>query len=122
MAKELNIEPKLLDIEGIMNGAVELKSITYEMMLADAIARKSKEGILFLREQQAAIDERKLNSGKVIEVNRSIGVYRANYLKKFTEYKTKNELASEQRTKIARDKQIKEYNDLADLALTLLED
>lgn len=122
MANVLNIEPKLLDIEGLMNGTVDLKTITYEMMLADAAARNSKEGILFLKEQQAALDTRTLKNGKVIEVARSIGVYRANYLKKYTEYKTKNELASEQRTKINRDNQIRKYNDLADLALSMIKD
>jgi len=130
MAKEKKIEaiePKLIDIEGLMNGTVKMDSITYRVLMADALARKSRAGIKFLREQQAIIDdERKItkgkNAGKVIKVRRSLAVYRAKYLHDFTDYKTKNELASEQKTIINRNKEIAECNDLADLALSMLDE
>lgn len=126
MAKETKIEPKLIDIEGLMNGTVDIKDITYEVMLADAVARNSREGASYLKEQQAIIDERKItkgkNAGKIVKAKRSVSIYRANYLKKFTDYKTKNELASEQKTKINRDNKIRQYNDLADLALSMIKD
>ena len=126
MAKEKKIEPKLINIDGLMNGTKELKDITYNMLIADAVARKSVEGVKFLKEQQAIIDKRTIkkgkNAGKVIDVKRSVSVYRSEYLHKFTEYKTKNELASEQRTIINRNKEIAECNDLADLALSMIEE
>lgn len=126
MAKETKIEPKLIDIEGLMNGTVDIKDITYEVMLADAVARNSREGASFLKEQQAIIDERKItkgkNAGKIVKAKRSVSIYRAKYLHDYAGFKTKNELASEQRTIINRNKQIAEYNDLADLALSMIKD
>ena len=121
MAKEKKIEPKLIDVEGLMNGTVELSTITYDVMMADALARKSKEGALFLREQQAVVKERKLKSGKTVMARQSVAVYRAKYLHDYAGFKTKNELASEQRTIINRKKDIEEKNALADLVLSMIE-
>ena len=121
MAKEKKIEPKLIDVEGLMNGTVELSTITYDVMMADALARKSKEGALFLREQQAVVKERKLKSGKTVMARQSVAVYRAKYLHDYAGFKTKNELASEQRTIINRNKDIEEKNALADLVLSMIE-
>ena len=124
MAKEKKIEPKLIDVEGLMNGTVDMKNITYEVMMADAVARNSKEGILYLKEQQAIIVERTIrkgkNAGKKVKARRSVAVYRAKYLHDYADFKTKNELASEQRTIINRERLIKEDNDLADLALSMI--
>lgn len=127
MAKKANQEPKvevkLLDIEAIMNNKLPLKEITYEMLLGDAVARKSKEGILYLREQQANIKKRKKkNSDETIEVKQSIGETRSNYLKKFTEYETKTTISNKEKTKRNREKEIQEGFDLADLALSMLEE
>lgn len=124
MAKEKKIEaiePKLIDVEGLMNGTVELSTINYDVMMADALARKSKEGALFLREQQAVVKERKLKSGKTVMARQSVAVYRAKYLHDYAGFKTKNELASEQRTIINRNKDIEEKNALADLVLSMIE-
>lgn len=123
MAKELNIEPKLIDIEGLMNGTVDIKGITYEVMLADALARKSRDGIQFLRENYGKLVERKIKkTGKVISAKNSLGVYRSEYLHEYTPYKTKNELASEKRTILNRNKDIEDANNLADLALSMLDE
>ena len=127
MAKKANQEPKvevkLLDIEAIMNNKLPLKEITYEMLLGDAVARKSKEGILYLREQQANIKTRKKkNSEETIEVKQGIGETRANYLKKFTDYETKTNISNKEKTKRNREKEIQEGFDLADLALSMLEE
>lgn len=126
MAKEKIIEPKLIDVDGLMNGTVDMKDIDYNALLADAVARNSKKGVMFLREQQATIDERKItkgkNAGKIIKARRSISVYRAKYLHDYAGFKTKNELASEQRTIINRNKEIAECNDLADLALSMIKE
>lgn len=124
MAKEKKIEaiePKLIDVEGLMNGTVELSTINYDVMMADALARKSKDGALFLREQQAVVKERKLKSGKTVMARQSVAVYRAKYLHDYAGFKTKNELASEQRTIINRNKDIEEKNALADLVLSMIE-
>ena len=127
MAKKANQEPKvevkLLDIEALMNNELQLKDITYEMLLGDAVARKSKEGILYLREQQANIKTRKKkNSEETIEVKQGIGETRANYLKKFTDYETKTNISNKEKTKRNREKEIQEGFDLADLALSMLEE
>lgn len=127
MAKKANQEPKveakLLDIEAIMNNKLPLKEITYEMLLGDAVARKSREGILYLREQQANIKTRKKkNSEETIEVKQGIGETRANYLKKFTDYETKTTISNKEKTKRNREKEIQEGFDLADLALSMLEE
>lgn len=127
MAKKANQEPKvevkLLDIEAIMNNKLPLKEITYEMLLGDAVARKSKEGILYLREQQANIKKRKKkNSDETIEVKQGIGETRSNYLKKFTDYETKTTISNKEKTKRNREKEIQEGFDLADLALSMLEE
>ena len=123
MAKEMKIEPKLIDIEGLMNGTVDIKDITYEVMLADAVKRKSQEGIEFLRDNFGKIVKRTIKkTGKVIEAKNSLGVYRAEYLHKYTPYKTKNELASEKRTILNRNKDIEDANNLADLALSMLDE
>ena len=127
MAKKANQEPKvevkLLDIEALMNAELQLKDITYEMLLGDAVARKSKEGILYLREQQANIKTRKKkNSEETIEVKQGIGETRANYLKKFTDYETKTNISNKEKTKRNREKEIQKGFDLADLALSMLEE
>ena len=124
MAKEKKIEPKLIDVEGLMNGTVDMKDIDFNAMIADAVARNRKDGVMFLREQQAIIDERTItkgkNKGKIVKARRSVAVYRAKYLHDYAGFKTKNELASEQRTIINRNKEIAECNDLADLALSMI--
>ena len=123
MAKEMKIEPKLIDIEGLMNGTVDIKDITYEVMLADAVKRKSQEGIEFLRDNFGKIVKRTIKkTGKVIEAKNSLGVYRAEYLHKYTPYKTKAELDSEKRTLLNRNKDIEDANNLADLALSMLDE
>ena len=64
MTKEMKIEPKLIDIEGLTNGTVDIKDITYEVMLADALARESQEGIEFLRDSYAKIVKRTIKIAK----------------------------------------------------------
>lgn len=123
MAKETKIEPKLIDIEGLMNGTVDIKDITYEVMLADAVARKSQEGIEFLRDNFGKIVKRTIKkTGKVIDAKNSLGVYRAEYLHKYTPYQTKAELESGKRTLLNRKKDIEDAINLADLALSMLDE
>lgn len=110
----------MIDVKGIMEGKVEMKSITYEDLLNDAVERGSKEGIKFLDEQQAKVITRKKKDGTTYEAQKPLSAYRAEYLKTYAGYETKTKIKNAQKSKDSREKRIKRNSELAAAALAKL--
>lgn len=81
----------MIDIEKIYSGDLKIKDITLDVMIADAVARKDREGLSFLQtESSKKVSRKKKNSEERIEFDNPLNVYRNEYLKRIG-YKTKAE-------------------------------
>lgn len=64
-----------------------LTKLTLDDLIKDAVERKDKEALEFLKENSAKEITRKNKQGKKITVNQPITAYRMEYLKQFCGYK-----------------------------------
>lgn len=75
----------------LLLGGVEIANnrITFEIMLADAIERKSIEAYNFLNAECHKVVEKTKKSGGTYKVAQNVNVYRNDYLTKFCGYTPK---------------------------------
>ena len=83
-----------IDVEKIYSGEVKIPEITLDDLIADAVARKSKEGLEYLQQESTKQVKRTLR-GVEMMIDQPLNIYRINYLKKYCGYKTKAERAKE---------------------------
>lgn len=79
-----------IDVEKIYSGEVKIPEITLDDLIADAVARKDREGLEYLQTESIKQVKRTLR-GVEMEIDQPLNVYRNNYLKKYCGYKTKAE-------------------------------
>ena len=115
MAKEINIVPKELK-----PGSEEYKNATLEQLIGDAIARKDKEGLAFLKEQSTKMVNRRLKDGTTIKAQNNIASIRAQYAEKILKYKPDTKKASAKARKAKQEKEQKRRLSLFEEAENLL--
>ena len=105
------LKGKMIDIEKIYSGELKIKDITLDVMIADAVARKDKEGLTFLQtESNKRVSRKKKNSEETIEYDNPLNVYRNGYLKRIG-YKTKAERGSGVKNQTKKEEARKERED-----------
>lgn len=90
------IEPKLIDMT-----SAEVNKLTLDDLIKDALARKDKDALEWLKKEANEMKTRKKEDGTTYEVRKSIVEIRPAYLKKFLKYQSKSE-AAKQRAKDAK--------------------
>lgn len=86
----------------------EIRKLTLKDLIADAVERKDKDALKWLQEESAKKVERKREDGTVYEVDKSIVSIRAEYIKKFLDYKPASTLSKEMAKTRKREKREKE--------------
>lgn len=86
----------------------EIRKLTLKDLIADAVERKDKDALKWLQEESAKKVERKREDGTVYEVDKSIVSIRAEYIKKFLDYKPVSTLSKEMAKARKREKREKE--------------
>ena len=89
----------------------EYKKATLEMLVGDAVARKNKKALEWLKTESGKKDDRTRN-GVNIKVNRNIAKIRADYAKKYLGYKPKSTQSAEQARKRKQEKAEQARQDL----------
>ena len=90
----------------------EIRKLTLKDLIADAVERKDKDALKWLQEESAKKVERKREDGTVYEVDKSIVSIRAEYIKKFLDYKPASTLSKEMAKARKREKREKEREDM----------
>ncbi len=94
--------------------AEEYKKATLDDLIGDAVSRKDKKALEWLKTESGKKDDRTRN-GKNIKVNRNIAKIRADYAKKYLGYKPKTSEASEkarkQKQEKAEQERLKKFED-----------
>ena len=99
----------------------ELRRLKLEDLIADAVERKDKDALTWLKEESAKKDVRTKEDGTKYEVDKSIVSIRSNYLKKFLGYKPASTLSKEAMKARKREKREKEREDMFNQAFADLE-
>ena len=86
----------------------EIRKLTLKDLIADAVERKDKDALQWLKEESAKKVERKREDGTIYEVDKSIVSIRAEYIKKFLDYKPASMLSKEMAKARKREKREKE--------------
>lgn len=101
--------------------AEEYKKVKLKDLIDDAVARKDKEALEWLKSESGKKDKRTRNGVNVM-VNRNIAKIRADYAKKFLEYKPKSPKSAEEARKRKQEKAEKERLEMFDKAFAELGD
>lgn len=99
----------------------DYKSAKLEDLVADAVARKDKKALEWLKAESGKKVDRTRN-GVNIKVNKNIAAIRADYAKKFLGYKPKSKMSAEALRKRKQEKKEQERIALFDEAFKLLDD
>lgn len=91
-----NIVVKPIDIK-----TAEVNKLTLDELIGDAVARKDKKALQWLKEQANEMKTRKKEDGSTYQVRKSIVEIRPAYLRDFLKYQSKSE-AAKQRAKDAK--------------------
>lgn len=83
--------------------AEEYKKATLDDLVGDAVARKDKKALEWLKIESGKKDDRTRN-GVNVKVNRNIAKIRADYAKKYLDYKPKSAKSAEQARKRKQEK------------------
>lgn len=86
----------------------EIRKLKLEDLVADAVERKDKKALEWLKEESAKKDTRKREDGTTYEVDKSIVSIRAKYLKDFLGYKPASARSKEEAKARKREKREKE--------------
>lgn len=90
-----------------VNDRESLRKLTFDDLKKDAAERKDKDALLWLREQASATIERKREDGSIMEVSKPIIVVRAEYIRKYLNYKPgAKKLNTEEERKRKREKRV----------------
>lgn len=73
----------------------ELNKLTLDDLIADAVARKDREALEWLKKEANEMKDRSKEGGGTYKVRKSIVEIRPAYLKKFLGYQSKSEAAKE---------------------------
>ena len=90
----------------------EIRKLTLKDLIADAVERNDKDALKWLQEESSKKVERKREDGTAYEVDKSIVSIRAEYIKKFLDYKPASTLSKELAKARKREKREKERSDL----------
>lgn len=112
---------KKIDIDKIYDGVVKVPELTLDDLIADAVARKDKEGLEYLHTESTKQVKRTLR-GVEMMIDQPLNIYRNNYLKKYCGYKTKAERAKEADKEAKKAKARQEREDKFANAFKMLED
>ena len=99
----------------------DYKNAKLEGLVADAVARKDKKALEWLKTESGRKVDRTRN-GVNIKVNKNIAAIRADYAKKFLGYKTKSKMSAEALRKRKQEKKEQERIALFDEAFKQLND
>ena len=91
--------------------SVEYKKATLEMLVGDAVARKDKKALDWLKTESGKMENWTRN-GVTFKVNKNISTIRADYAKKYLGYKPKSTQSAEQARKRKQEKAEKERLDM----------
>jgi hypothetical protein len=94
-----------------LNNPGEFKNLKLDDLIADAVERKDKKALEWLKEQATSLKTRTRDDGTTYEVRKSIVEIRANYLKDILKYKPKSEVAKERARQAKKEKDKKELED-----------
>ena len=83
--------------------ADDFKNMKLPDLIADAVARKDKKALEWLKIESGKKDDRTRN-GVNVKVNRNIAKIRADYARKFLDYKPKSAKSAEQARKRKQEK------------------
>lgn len=103
-----------------LTNPAEFKNLKLDDLIADAVERKDRKALEWLKDQATTTKKRTRDDGTTYEVKRSIVEIRANYLKEILKYKSKSELAKEKERQAKRDKAKKELEDKFEAAFAKL--
>lgn len=95
-----------------INKPDEFKKLKLADLINDAVARKNKEALEWLKVEANSMKTRKREDGTEYEVRKSIVEIRANYVKKFLNYKTKGAAAKERAKQAKAEKQQREIDNM----------
>jgi len=112
---------KKIDIDKIYSGELKIPTLDLKALIADAVARKDKEGLEYLQTESTKQVKRTLR-GVEMEIDQPLNVYRNNYLKKYCGYKTKAERAKEADKVAKKEKARKEREDMFADAFKMIEE
>lgn len=104
-----------------LNNIEACRKLTLNDLVADAVERKDKKALVWLQEQSVTMVERTKEDGTKYQVNKSIVSIRAEYFKKFLDYKPKGKLSAEQAKQRKREKKAKEVADMFANAFAMLD-
>lgn len=99
--------------------ADDFKNVKLPDLIADAVARKDKKALEWLKAESGKKDERTRN-GVNVKVARNIAKIRAEYARKFLGYKPKGAKAAEQARKRKQEKAEQERLDMFEKAFAEL--
>ena len=89
-----------------------LKKLTLKDLIADAVERKDKKALEWLKKEANAKKQRAKADGTTYEVNKSIVEIRAAYVKAFLGYQPKGKKSAEAAKARKREKKQKELDDM----------
>ncbi|MDY3764014.1 MAG: hypothetical protein SO031_07775 [Candidatus Ventricola sp.] len=104
-----------------LNNIESCRKLTLNDLVKDAVERKDKEALVWLQEQSTTMVNRTKEDGTTYQVNKSIVAIRAEYFKKFLNYKPKGKLSAEQARQRKREKKAKEVADMFADAFAMLD-
>ena len=104
-----------------LNNIESCRKLTLNDLVKDAVERKDKEALVWLQEQSTTMVNRTKEDGTTYQVNKSIVAIRAEYFKKFLNYKPKGKHSAEQARQRKREKKAKEVADMFAYAFAMLD-
>ena len=90
----------------------EIRKLKLTDLIQDDVERKDKDALKWLQDESGKQVERKREDGTVYKVDKSIVSIRAEYIKKFLDYKPASTLSKEAAKARKREKREKERADL----------
>ena len=105
-----------------LNNLEACRKLTLKDLVADAVERKDKKALAWLKEQSETMVDRTKEDGTTYKVNKSIVSIRAEYFKKFLNYQPKGKISAEQAKQRKREKKAKEVADMFADAFAMLEE
>lgn len=111
------IEAKAIDM-----ATQELNKLTLEDLIKDALARKDKDALEWLKKEANKMKSRTKEGGGTYEVRKSIVEIRPAYLKKFLGYQSKSEAAKQRAKEAKKAKAQKKIDDAFDAAFAALDE
>lgn len=84
-------EKKPVDIKVLDPGSKDYKDATLEMLIADAVARKDREALEWLKTESGTMVERTRKDGTVVKAKKNIATIRKHYAEDILKYQPDNE-------------------------------